>query len=567
MSNLGPQQQNVSYDGLLQIPGGVTSDLQPVQDGMGNFTGLWLSSSGTNTPTSDTFIASNNGTAYTGAVPRLISDGFGDYLSVKDFGAVGDGVTDDTAAMLAAEASGSSVYWPIGNYVVTQSPTLGTSWGDGVVRVSGSIVYLHPLPGPVDCIYVEVFQPPAAGSGSSASTAIQNAINYAQAVRLPLLFPANGDYKISTTLTAKAGRDLSGHKYDVDINFNKSIFRPGPGVTAFLVNGVCEWVNVSSGRAECYINIKNLEVDGYFADSTSKGIVIGTSGYQIQGHSYGFIEYVVIKQNWPAGAIQFNIFNTQNIAFSRCVFAPVISSNNGQFTGDFQFYSCNFQQPASSAKSLSLTASSNSQIRGLKFIDCDVYGTNTEIHAEGYALVGDIWFYGCQWDSNDAATGTTVIDINAGSTGQNAQIFNITFDNTYIVGYSGRYISIVQNAGSAINAIKINGLYMNSADVTTTAYNCALYLYGVSSATICNMNANDITGTTGSTIISVINSQNVMISNNLCVYCPNMEYGVSIGGTSTRYSILGNQMHATVSIVNDYSSGTPIKQVANNLAV
>lgn len=46
MSNLGPQQQNSSFDGLLQIPAGVTSDLQPVQDGMGNFTGLWLSSTG-----------------------------------------------------------------------------------------------------------------------------------------------------------------------------------------------------------------------------------------------------------------------------------------------------------------------------------------------------------------------------------------------------------------------------------------------------------------------------------------------------------------------------------------
>jgi hypothetical protein len=44
MSNLGPQQQNVSYEGIMQVPGGITSSLQVVQDGEGNNTGLWVSS-------------------------------------------------------------------------------------------------------------------------------------------------------------------------------------------------------------------------------------------------------------------------------------------------------------------------------------------------------------------------------------------------------------------------------------------------------------------------------------------------------------------------------------------
>lgn len=46
MSNLGPQFQNLSYAGLLQVPGGITASLQQVQDGDGNNTGLYLSSTG-----------------------------------------------------------------------------------------------------------------------------------------------------------------------------------------------------------------------------------------------------------------------------------------------------------------------------------------------------------------------------------------------------------------------------------------------------------------------------------------------------------------------------------------
>lgn len=71
-----------------------------------------------------------------GATSRTAQDKLRERVSVKDFGAVGDGATDDTAAIQAAitaQASATkagSVYWPDGNYLV--SATLVVPTGKGV---------------------------------------------------------------------------------------------------------------------------------------------------------------------------------------------------------------------------------------------------------------------------------------------------------------------------------------------------------------------------------------------------------------------------------------------------
>lgn len=137
MSNLSNQQTNQSFNGLLQVQGGITSTLQTVQDGNGNPTGLQISSTGANVTTSDTYVASVGGVQIVGADPRLISDGFGDVLSVKDFGAVGNGVTDDLAAIqtaINACPSGGAVYLPRATYSVSAHITLS----DGVALIGDS---------------------------------------------------------------------------------------------------------------------------------------------------------------------------------------------------------------------------------------------------------------------------------------------------------------------------------------------------------------------------------------------------------------------------------------------
>jgi len=61
----------------------------------------------------------------TGALTRTSNDKLSDIVSVKDFGAIGDGLTDDTIAIQNALSAHDSVFLPEGEYLVTTSITLG----------------------------------------------------------------------------------------------------------------------------------------------------------------------------------------------------------------------------------------------------------------------------------------------------------------------------------------------------------------------------------------------------------------------------------------------------------
>jgi hypothetical protein len=75
-------------------------------------------------PTSEqvTFTAAGSG-----ATLRNLVDKVRDFVSVKDFGAVGDGVADDTAAINAALAAHAAVHLPSGTYLTTAPITLATN--------------------------------------------------------------------------------------------------------------------------------------------------------------------------------------------------------------------------------------------------------------------------------------------------------------------------------------------------------------------------------------------------------------------------------------------------------
>lgn len=142
------------------------------------------------------------GKLVTGTALKALIGGGGYYLSVADYGATGDGVTDDTDAIQdaidAAVLAGAWLWFPEGDYITTS--TLTDFWsvrmfGPGMI-VRGSSNYAVTDSGSaVTNLYVDPVSGADTNDGLGASQAfatLQYAVDKLQAVRRPLI----GRYRI-----------------------------------------------------------------------------------------------------------------------------------------------------------------------------------------------------------------------------------------------------------------------------------------------------------------------------------------------------------------------------------
>ena len=119
------------------------SDTQTVQLGEGAATPTirntvrQMMSAASELPNTD--VSGKSATANGGSAMRTLAERFGDFVNVKDFGAKGDGVTDDTAAFEAAAATGRDIFVPKGTYNVSKS-VAGNFYSHEEVQFANAVV-------------------------------------------------------------------------------------------------------------------------------------------------------------------------------------------------------------------------------------------------------------------------------------------------------------------------------------------------------------------------------------------------------------------------------------------
>jgi hypothetical protein len=133
-----PSSYLVYIDGVVQDPINFTiSNTNPIainfSSPIPNGSVVTIISLGGAIPSTD--VSNYTATATGTSTSRQIEDRFADVINVKDFGATGNGTTDDTAAIQAAitNSNGKSVYIPKGTYSVNQLTCTGNIniYGDG----------------------------------------------------------------------------------------------------------------------------------------------------------------------------------------------------------------------------------------------------------------------------------------------------------------------------------------------------------------------------------------------------------------------------------------------------
>ena len=169
----------------------------------------------------------NGGTTPTGAVNRAINFKLADFISVKDFGAFGDGSTDDTTAIknalsyCSSLSNGCTLFFPTGKYKCSSGITINT--GTTSVDFCGSTLDFTSL---------------TSGNAISIVTTItdgniQNANNYAHPIQNGILYAADGSLPVtafyfdSTGFVAGSGgsvKNVSCINFATDVYFNNGAF-------------------------------------------------------------------------------------------------------------------------------------------------------------------------------------------------------------------------------------------------------------------------------------------------------------------------------------------------------
>jgi len=250
--------------------------------------------------------------AGTGAVATDVQSKLRETVSVKDFGAVGDGVTDDTdevkAAVTYCYTNGVTLYWPTGDYVVsTTVPNLHEVKHLGVGTVTNGLdtFYVNPKESESNTLYVSTTGVIANdGLTSSQATTPKQAAIWLENYGTVLDGVWTVKFAAGTYNQANTGFDVSFSGFT---SANRVVFK-GPSVGASPA-------------------VPTAIFDGTGGSDYEHGLRVGGVGFKVQVQDIKFINFT--SSNTRIGLVGENEvdFYTVNVHADNCDWCGVYAFN------------------------------------------------------------------------------------------------------------------------------------------------------------------------------------------------------------------------------------------------
>ena len=271
--------------------------------------------------------------AGTGAVPTTVQAKLRESVSVLDFGAVGDGVTDDTAAIQAALTTGQAVFFPDGTYKVTGTLTynsfvFGNNPGNVVINYTGTgYCFAHTANDGKTDLGISGLQINVSGVGASGiglgSTSASLGAYYSRAHYSNLYIYGDGsEGSIGMNIVQGAAgsyMDIVCQNFDYAFVFDRTTANQMRRLRAQTFNFGFTWTGRTTPTACGQDSIQFLDI-------------LGPSGAKSTG--YGLL--MDAPQNWSSNVyyecaasstVKTNLWVTENGAFYK-EFASIYSANS-----------------------------------------------------------------------------------------------------------------------------------------------------------------------------------------------------------------------------------------------
>ena len=452
------------------------------------------------TPASDVIFTPSG----VGATPRVLSDRLTEQFSVRDYGAIGDGVADDSTAFVNALAPGRNLYVPPGLYRIAHDFTVPrgvivTFDGGAMLSVvSGVTVTVR---GQVFAGQHQIFGGPGAtiglrdvipewfgavGNGVADDLGpLQRAIDSIQASydsdgSQQILRLSAKTYGVSGTLHLRPAHTVALRILGAGTVFGSRLATlPGfSGAAVVAIHGQTD------GTAQIFdFNLAGFAINNATGQANVIGLLVGdaTAYTNISGLQQSLICDVAILEFDVAVKIQ----RTRQLKFERCSFwcesrlngicvivasAPATAPDLS-FTGDLDFENCQFigsyvegNGGFSRGVSTDIASASNAGIAGIRFDKCILYHMHYAfiLQSDHNVNVSDIWIQNCQLDGK-MQTGL-LLKSNASAT-KTGFVSNVQIRGNYFQGYDGPCISIQSpdavNYQGAVRSINIQNNWAN----------------------------------------------------------------------------------------------------------